>query len=287
MLATLLVGAMATLGPAIGTDTTFSAAGVTRLHANTQGGEIIVRTWNRDQIRVQAEHSSRARLDVERSGETVTLRIRGRGVVHAVDYTITVPARMGLDLGGLNADVDVQGVTGDVDVKTVQGEVTVRGGRGRVRLQSVNGSVRLENAQGDISAKTVSGSVSVQNVSGDIVAESVSGGVDVRGDARSVQATTISGEVIYSGPLRDGGAYFFSSHSGSVVLDVPENSDATFTIATVSGSFRSGFRVTVPPQRSGRRFSFTVGSGRAQVEAESFSGDVIVGPRTNRTNRGN
>jgi hypothetical protein len=223
MLTTLIVGAMAAMLTANTTDTTFSAGSATRLQLNTMGGDIVVQTWNRDQVRIQAEHSSRTTVGIERSGAVISLHSRSRspGPGGVVDYVITVPASMGLALSGLYADIKIDGSRGEIEAKTVQGEVTVRGGRQRVNVQSVNGAVSLEDASGNLMAKSVSGSVRVSNCTGELAAESVSGSVELRNiDATTVEASTVSGEVIYTGTIRGSGFYSFTTHSGAVVMEV-------------------------------------------------------------------
>lgn len=284
MMAMLMAGVLGAFAMVQQTDTTFAVQPGSRLQLNTQGGEIVVRSWNRDQVRVLAEHSSGTRVAIDRSGSVVTVRSRGRyGPGGIVDYELTVPASMALDLSGLHSDIRVEGTRGDVVARTVEGDVTVRGGRGRVALQSVNGTITLEDAEGRIEVKSVSDDVRLRNVSGDVAAETVSGDVSLRGvKSASVTAGTVSGDVVYAGTIRDSGRYSFTTHSGDVVLDIPENVNATVTAATLSGDLRSRLRVTIPAGRPGRRTSFTLGTGSARIELESFSGDIIIGPNTSR-----
>jgi DUF4097 and DUF4098 domain-containing protein YvlB len=103
-------------------------------------------------------------------------------------------------------------------------------------------------------------------VNGEIVLERV--------DATSLEATTVNGDVGYDGPIRNGGRYTLSSHNGDVTIAMAESSSATVSVSTFSGEFESEFPVTLRETRKGKRFSFTVGSGSAQVSLESFQGTV-------------
>ena len=59
--------------------------------------------------------------------------------------------------------------------------------------------------------------------------------------------------------------------------------NATVSIATFNGEFESEFPVTLTEARKGKRFSFTLGSGSAQVTLESFQGTIrLVRPGTLR-----
>ena len=64
-------------------------------------------------------------MEIERDGSTVTVKPRTRmGAPSSVDFRITVPAAMAIEINGVYADVTVQGTRGDVSVETVRGDVS-------------------------------------------------------------------------------------------------------------------------------------------------------------------
>jgi len=256
-------------------DTTVPARQGQRLVVDLYGGEVDVKTWARNAVRVEADPSSRTSVEISTAGD-VEVRTEGRrGPPSAVDLHLTVPAWMGLDLSGVYTDVTVSGTRGPINVETVQGEVDVTGGDGLISLRSVQGSVRLKGAKGRISVNSVNEDVRVSDASGEIVAETVNGEIVLkRVDATSLEATTVNGDVGYDGPIRNGGRYTLSSHNGDVTIAMAESSSATVSVSTFSGEFESEFPVTLRETRKGKRFSFTVGSGSAQVSLESFQGTV-------------
>jgi len=257
-------------------DTTVSVQQGQRLMVDAYGGDIDVKTWTRNAVRVQAETGSRTGIEVVSSANAVRVRTEGhRGPPSAVDLQITVPAWMGLNLSGVYTDVTVSGVTGPLNVETVQGDVDVTGGAGLVALRSVEGAVTLKGAKGRIDVHSVNDDVHVSSSSGEIVAESVNGEIVLeRVDATSLEATTVNGDVGYDGPIRSGGRYELSSHNGDVTMAVTERTSATVTVSTFSGDFESAIPVTLRETRKGKRFSFTLGAGGAQVSLESFQGTV-------------
>lgn len=278
MLTTIAGGILAAaLAAAPQTDTTFSVQPGARLEVNNMGGEIAVRAWDRNEVRIQAEHSSRTRVDVRNTGSVVTVRAgSGYGPANIVDYRITVPASMALDLSGMHTDIDVQGTQAEVKAQTVQGEVSIRGGRS-VSARSVSGEVSVEGARGDVRASTTSENVRVASAVGEVIAETVSGDIFLeRIDSRRVEAGTVSGDVFYDGTIQDRGRYSFVTHSGDVVASVPERADVKVSIASIDGDLDASFPVTFVGDDRGRRQSFVLGSGSAQLEMETFSGDVLL-----------
>ncbi len=276
MLLTLASSAVAALALAQQIDTTVPVQRGQRLEISAYGGEIAVKAWARNAVRVEAAPSGRTRIEVHHSATAVSVRTEGRrGPASAVDLQITAPAWMALDLSGVYTDVNVTGAKGPVSVETVEGEILVDGGEGLVSLQSVQGSVSLRGAKGRIDVNSVNEDVTVSQTSGEIDAETVNGEIDLeRVDATSVTATTVNGDITYDGPIRDGGRYAFSTHNGDLLLTVPPNSNAAVSVSTFNGEFESEFPVTLTEARKGKRFSFTLGSGSAQVSLESFQGTI-------------
>lgn len=281
MLTTSAVAALLALQAAAGrtyeTDTTVTVAPGSRLSVQNQGGEITVRAWDRNQVRVQASHSRRMSVDVRQSGAVVTVEGRAeRGPGNMVDYRITVPAWMDLEVGGIYAEIDVEGVRGAVRAETVNGGIRVKGTR-QVKLSSVTGEIVVEDAQGKIEVSSVSEDVRITDAQGDILVSGTSGDILLRRvQARTVEVETLSGELVYDGSILDGGHYTFLTHSGDIVLAVAEGTNATISTAVASGDVRATFPIPSSERPGRRRQTIRLGTGSASVEAETFSGDVML-----------
>jgi DUF4097 and DUF4098 domain-containing protein YvlB len=283
VLLALLPTVLPALALALQIDSTVPVERGQRLEVSAYGGEISVRSWGRNAVRVQAEPASRTRVEITRSGSTLEIRTEGRrGTPELMELSLTVPDWMALDLSGVYTDISVTGARGPVSAETVQGEVRVEGGTGLVSLRSVQGAVTLLGGKGKIEVHSVNEDVEVTGSSGEITAESVNGSVTLaRVDASSLAVTTVNGDVEYDGPVRNGGRYSLSTHNGDLTLAVAVGTNATIAVSTFNGEFESDFPVTLTDTRKGRRFSFTLGTGSAQVTLESFQGTIrLVRPGT-------
>jgi DUF4097 and DUF4098 domain-containing protein YvlB len=138
----------------------------TRLVLSNQAGEVTVRAWDRDAVRVQANHGSRERIDVQAADNTLRVRARttARGPAGLVDYTLTVPRWMPVNLSGTYLAANIEGTTAEVNVETVGGDLTLKGGSGTITLRSIEGEIRVENSSGKIQATTVNDSISLTGV---------------------------------------------------------------------------------------------------------------------------
>jgi DUF4097 and DUF4098 domain-containing protein YvlB len=266
-------------------DTTMNVGRGQRLDVNAYGGDITVRAWNRNAVRVVAADVGRDRVEVSSSPTTVSVRTQGRhGPPEEIKLRISVPPWLGLRLAGVNTSIKVEGVRAPISVETVEGEVDVTGGEGLVSLRSVQGSVKLRGAKGRISVNSVNEDVEVLNSWGDVVAQTVNGEITLQmADGPSVDANTVNGDISYSGPIRSGGRYALSTHNGDITLTVAEGTSASVAVSTFSGEFESEFPVPLRGTGKGKGFNFTLGSGSAQVTLESFQGTIeLVRPGSER-----
>ncbi|MBI1968090.1 MAG: DUF4097 family beta strand repeat protein [Gemmatimonadetes bacterium] len=271
----LTLATLASLALAQETDTIFAVQPGTRLDVSNFGGEIAVRAWNESRVRIRASHSSRDRIEITVTGKTVSVRSAGRrGPSQLVEYDITVPPWMALNLSGVYTDISVEGTQASVAAETVEGDVTLQGGSGNVTLQSVEGAVTISDARGRVDAHSVEGEIRITGASGEIVAETVDGDIVLeRIESASVEANTVDGDMSYDGAIRDTGRYRFATHDGDITVAIPDRANVTVSVASFEGEFDASFPVQITEQRK-RRFSFTIGSGSARMELESFDGDI-------------
>lgn len=277
MLTGLGVGMLLALASAQQSDTLVTVDPRARLDLNTFGGEVVIRTWDRNAMRIRADLSSRERLEITTSSSVVRVRARSaRGVPRSIDYDITLPATMDIELGGTNLDVTAIGVGGTVKVETVQGDVHVSGGSRFITLNTVSGDVTLTGAQGRMNVTSVNGDVDIRDAQGELLVETVNGDIVLhRVQSDLVEGSTTNGDIDYDGTIRNNGRYWFNTHNGDITVWMNANANATISVSTFNGEFESDFPVTLTEtRRGGKRFSFTLGSGSARVELDSFGGTI-------------
>jgi DUF4097 and DUF4098 domain-containing protein YvlB len=277
----MVIGALMVLGMAQQqTDTVFPLQNAKMLSVESPGGSIVITGWDRDEVRVQAEHSHRSYVAVRRTrgGERLSIDAEAtRGPTTIVDFRLSVPRSLALDLSGMYTDITVEGVNGEVSAETMQGDVTVRGGSGSVKVSSTTGKVVVEGARGKIEAETAADDIRFVNVQGDVVAESAGGDILFENaQATSVDVGTTGGRISYEGTLVNGGTYYFGAHGGSVTMVVPEGTGASINLATVYGSIVTNLNGQVERLKGGERHQLTVGDGGAIVEIETFAGRIAL-----------
>src|SRR5216683_4793630 len=262
------------------TDQTVQVAKGTKLDINNFAGDVSIKVWDRDAVRVQVNNSDRETVDIKQAEQTLTIRgrsLRG-GRPRSLDYTMSAPSWMAITVGGTYADVTMEGVGGDVSVETTHGDVKVRGGSGVVSLKSVQGEITLEKAKGRVEVRAINESIHLADINGDVSAESTNGSIILdRIDSANVDLYTVNGNISYDGPIKDKGAYRLTTHNGLVAMAVPEKVNATLLVRTYNGGFRATFPLKLgDDQNPKKRFTLTLGNGSARVELESFGGTIAL-----------
>jgi DUF4097 and DUF4098 domain-containing protein YvlB len=258
------------------TDQTVAVSRGSRLSIDNFAGEVVVRAWDKDTLRVQARHASRVRVNIRTVPTGIRLTASAeRGPTGSVDYEINAPAWMPIKIDGQFNFVTIEGSQAEIAVDTNRGDVVIKGGNG-VLVKSIEGDVTVEGARGKINVSSVNQGIAISGASGEILAETVNGPISLsRIDASSVEAGTINGNITFEGSAANSGRYRFTSHNGNILVAVPEAASATFYVRTYNGGFNSALPVKGDTNvRGGRRAMFTLGGGSAEFELESFSGSI-------------
>ena len=232
----------------------------TRLVLSNQAGEVVVRSWDQDRVRIQATHGPRETIDAETTDNTLRIRTQraqgSRGPGSLVDYQITVPRWMPVNLTGTYLDATIDGTTAEVTVETVHGNARVSGGNGNVTLRSVEGVITVDKASGRVQATGVNEGIRITNVTGEITAETTNGDIFIdNAQTSNLEAYTVNGEVTFNGTIRDNGVYKLGTHNGDIRVGLGGANNTTVFVRTFQGNFAADFPVQLPEGQNARTSS--------------------------------
>ena len=139
---------------------------------------------------------------------------------------------------------------------------------------SVDFEVRLPRGV-EFNGSTVTGTVRATGLTADVVASSVSGDVRVS-TTGLVKASTVSGSISARMGRTDWQSSLrFSTVSGDIVLEMPDNLNTDVEMTTVSGGLESDWPMTMNGRRfSPRNLSGRIGTGGRELKLTTVSGDV-------------
>ena len=205
----------------------------------------------------------------------------------AVDYRVAMPRGAGVTIESFAGNVTVEAVDGETRVETVSGDVRLTSLARLVAIESFSGDLELSDVRaGDaLTARTVSGRIDIDQVRAPrLEVKSFSGAVALRGWSRGdSKVETVSGAVTFDGVLAADGRLGIRSHSGSILLTVPDGSGFELEAESFSGSIRSDIPLVAGPTRratvlgvGSRAIRGTAGTGGAGLELFTVSGDIAI-----------
>jgi len=280
----------------------FVATRVNTLQIHATGGEIHVQGTNDrlNEILVQAttrvegagSESERARIAAQVKTtarlngsilivETDYPQWNGLGKSVSVDYTVTLPKRMLLDLASQSGNIFVNDVMGGMSVETASGDIELHHVGGAFTVRTASGAVSMDAVRAANSLQVVSASGEIhiadcRALSPELAVEarSQSGEVAFSGAAGELTLQTASGditaELTAKMPLTRAELH---SASGSISLTLPRAANARITAHTASGNI-SLSDVGHPSDEAASTQTVTLGTGSAPVTLETASGDI-------------
>ncbi len=268
--------------PQAAVDTLLSVGADVTVEIENMKGDITISTWDRNAVRVQATGAVDVHFDSEDSQVSVESEMFPGHEGQATDFTLTIPVDADIEAHTIEGRISIEGTTGRVEAQSVKGLIRVSGGRKTIEVGSVEGGIELSGARGRVEAHSVNEFVSLTDVVGDIEATTVNGPVTLeRCDAQNLEASSVNGAIVYRGPIHADGWYSMDTHNGTIELTIPQNTSATISAFTYNGDFQADFPVTVTEAEPGKTTTFTLGSGDAQIELETFNGSIVL-KRSNR-----
>ena len=159
---------------------TFAVSGTPRVTLQTFDGPIIVRTWDKAEVTVNA--TKRASDEHQQQGIRLSMNQNGSEIAVVADFDKAYAQRIVQGVSNINANVSlevyvprsttlravsgdgrlsIEGVNGDMDLRTGDGSIEVQNGRGHLIAATGDGRIRILNYDGQVETRTGDGSISL------------------------------------------------------------------------------------------------------------------------------
>jgi DUF4097 and DUF4098 domain-containing protein YvlB len=176
----------------------------------------------------------------------------------SVDYDISVPASVALNVHSGSGDVEIDHVARFLAAGSGSGNVRAHGVHGPAELGTGSGNIELEEeGPGDVKAKTGSGNINIHGFNGVLTARSGSGDIDAEGRL--------------TGPAN------LAAGSGNIKLHLTSDAHFNLEASTGSGDIHVNYP-GAPTQGDNSRHHLTapINGGGAPLEVRTGSGDVEI-----------
>jgi DUF4097 and DUF4098 domain-containing protein YvlB len=247
----------------------FTVGPKSNIVVDNEYGAISVKPGNSNQVVVIALiHSDKVEVDHFQEGDRLEIEshlLKGADAqTGRVDYELTVPANIPLNL---------RSSTGPLSVERTQGDLTMEGADAVVNVSRVSHChVHVRTLRGNITLSEVrEGHIELNSISGEVHLNSVTGPL--------VQVDSGTGKVFYDGDFGSSGRYAFTTHTGDIEALVARDASADFSAHSMQGFVKSD--VPLKPKEHnrfatelGRSFFGTVGKAASEVVLKSISGTI-------------
>jgi hypothetical protein len=243
---------------------TLQVKGPVTFQVRAQAGDIDVVSTDKAQVRIVVTESPAEEVSLYAFGDRVEPAFRGRRLLRRGKLRVELPRGSRLDVSSMSGDVTVQRV-GEVRVRTMSGDVKLAQ-VGKSEVQSISGDVQIADASGPVRLHLVSGRASVSTV----------------GAAPQVEFQSASGSLEWGGVCGKDCHLSAETVSGELRLAVDPKSSFELSYTSHSGELRDEVNLAVKraPRRkygmSGGWLSATYGKGEGVIEADAFSGNLVM-----------
>lgn len=216
--------------------------------------------WRRDSDRA-AENIRALEEDppIEQTGNTIRIghiedRDRREGVRISYEIVVPVATRAESHTGAGSQTID--GIAGPLEAGAGSGSLEISDIGGSVEANAGSGSVTIDGVDGDVEARTGSGSIRVHGLTGGLDARTGSGGIDAEGV-----------------PVRE---WSLRAGSGSLTVDVPDDTAFDLRARTNSGGIDSDHPITVQGRMDRRTLAGSVRGGGVLLDLSTGSGSIRI-----------
>ena len=291
----LLFGGAANLAVPAQTEKAVETAAKVSISLCVASGDVKVRGWERNEVRVWIEGGAADFKVKERDAQNKPVWLfvtnaaaagaknydeclRGENIEIELPYTATVGMKSPNSTGG---NIIIDSVAKAV-VSSVDNDIQLRNVTQEIEVSSLSGSVAAEDSMGKISIKTFGGDIAAfrlrPNEFSDLLKlVSTSGSIVLKEITyKNIEAVSTNGELgIYNSLVR-GGNYDFNTTNGAVTLQLP--ADFPFQIRVTmnaQGNFQNDFPLkfsstNVPGQA--RLMTGSNGAGDTSINLTTFNG---------------
>jgi DUF4097 and DUF4098 domain-containing protein YvlB len=239
------------------------------------GGSVALHSGNgRQVLATYTVHSEKIEVDQNTSADRQRVELRTHALPGQqptadearVDYDVTVPAGISVNVSTTSAPITAEGLSGDIGLSSETGQITITNAlKSHVRVRSMAAPITLKDVTiSHVDIQSAGGAVQLSNVTGQRIA-----------------VGTTSGNIEYRGDCSGGGDYIFTTHSGAIDVTLPPTASVDLSARSTTGTVENAFPLQLKSHNSfvpmqGRSFAGTSNSGSSSVELQSFSGKIRV-----------
>ncbi|NOG99086.1 MAG: hypothetical protein HND52_14095 [Ignavibacteriae bacterium] len=205
------------------------------LFAKADPGNIIVDTWDQDEVKVELVGSNDADLDevsFKQNGNQIYVTTRDLGWNESIDFYVKVPANFHLQLETTAGNLELSNdIIGRASLYSAGGNIQTRNVQGELRIKTMGGNILTGDISGKLSVDTRGGNIQVGEIKGESAQlKTMGGNISVGSSESNILVNTYGGEISLGNV---GGSATAKTYGGNISM---QNVEGNVTADTYGGS---------------------------------------------------
>lgn len=257
-----------------------------KLKVKTDVGDIIIKTWNNNEVLVKIYGDNNAKrkmefsFDQDEHGVGVFGEKEGGKLFswfRSIDlkYEIKVPTNFDLDLKSSGGDLVAKNINGDLVLKTSGGDIYLKNSDGILKAGTSGGDITISNFTGNADLSTSGGDIEVDANDGDLFASTSGGDIYLKSSNGEVMGKTSGGDITLDYTGNNKGISLVTS-GGDIDVNLPSNLDAEVDIKTSGGDLVSNFSRNKMSKISKSKLVGNFNNGGNKLVLKTSGGDINV-----------
>lgn len=254
-------------------------------------GDVIINTWDKNEVYVKILASERAidkmEFSAERtsSGVRVVVKKRGSFMSRMFDWggqdirlEIGVPRSFNTDVSTSGGDIKLKAVNGELKLRTSGGDVDIFSCAGDMKISTSGGDIKVNGFKGASTASTSGGDINIDDTHGDLSVSTSGGDIAINSNDGKIKASTSGGDIRlnYNGVNK---GINLASTGGDIMVTVPADTKAYVKLTSTGGDIDCSLNISKSVKISSSRFEAEVNGGGEEIRCSSTGGDVSVKAR--------
>jgi len=199
-----------------------------------------------------------------------------------VDFELTVPKEINLNLLNDEGDVEVKSVSGDVEIHVDEGNIQImdielsvmnlymdEGDINGANLNNPNGHITVEVDEGDITLADVNVKrLKTNSDEGDINIKKLT--------CQSCNISTDEGDVELEISPAENERYHISTDEGILIFYLPHSPDIRLDLEVEDGRIKSEYNISITQRNGSQRCRDKLGNGSSFLEASADEGTIFL-----------
>ena len=265
---------------------TFEVSDGQMLTVKTDVGDIIIKSWEEDELLIKIYGDSDAKrkmeftFDKDETGVFVYGEKEGGKLFSwfsSIDlkYEIKVPRTFDLDLKSSGGDLVATNVDGEFLLKTSGGDIYGKNLVGNMEGSTSGGDVTLVGFTGNSELSTSGGDIKVDVEKGDVYANTSGGDITLSVSNGEVKAKTSGGDIFLDYSGENYGISLITS-GGDIDAKLPSGLNADVELKTSGGDLETNFSKNKMSKISKTKLIGKFNRGGRQIISKTSGGDITI-----------